>query len=81
MSVEEKTFEALADLEHGRWSRWMKYLFTKGKKHEDGSFTIDAASVAHWERQMNTPYSELTEREKESDRKEVRNTLEVLRAK
>jgi hypothetical protein len=70
--------ERLADLEHERWSNWMHYLFTKGAQYSYGEFQIEAASVAHWRRQMNTPYSGLTEAEKESDRKEARKTLAVL---
>jgi hypothetical protein len=70
--------EELADLEHERWSHWMRYLFTKGTQNRDGSFTIDAPSVAHWRRQMATAYVDLSEREKESDRQEVRRTLQVL---
>src|SRR3989304_2308231 len=61
--------ESLADLEHIRWSRWMDYLFTQGVKNADGSFTINTGSVRHWERQARTPYTDLSEREKDSDRK------------
>jgi hypothetical protein len=42
-------------------------------------FTIDAGSVQHWTRQMNTKYASLTEKEKESDRVEVRKTIDLLR--
>lgn len=70
--------EKLANVEHDRWSHWMKYLFTKGTDNADGSFTIDAGSVAHWRRQMKTSYWDLTDKEQESDRVEVRKTLKVL---
>ena len=70
--------EELAALEHDRWSRWMRYLLTKGQKNPDGSFTIAPGSVAHWERQQALMYCDLSEREKESDRQEARRTLQRL---
>lgn len=66
----ENLLEALASIEHDRWSKWMKYLFTKGSGRK-GTFTISPPSVVHWHRQMNTPYSKLTDREKQSDRDQV----------
>jgi hypothetical protein len=70
--------ENLADLEHNRWSRWQTYLHSKCRKNEDGSLTISPEDVIHWEKQISTPYSELSEKEKESDRKEARKTLEMF---
>jgi len=74
----EELVEALADKEHDSWSRWMDYLFSKGQLHSDGSFTIEAASVERWRRQAETPYVALTEREKDSDRSEVRRILPII---
>lgn len=74
----EKLIEVLADVEHERWSGWMRYLFTKGQMNGDGSFVIDADSVARWKRQAVTQYQDLSEQEKESDRAEVRKTLAVI---
>lgn len=34
--------------------------------------------IKRWERQIDTPYSELSEAEKESDRKESRNYLPII---
>lgn len=72
--------EKLSYFEHESWSNWMKYLFSICKDNiaTDGTMTIPASSVAHWMRQMNTPYTELTEREKESDRDEVRKILPTI---
>jgi hypothetical protein len=70
--------EVLAEVEHKRWSRWMKYLFGVSKLNDDGSVTIPMAFVKRWTRQMNTDYKNLTEEEKESDRKEVDRTIAAL---
>lgn len=78
---EEKRFvEEGANLEHYRWARWQEYLHSKCIENPDGSLTIPTASVLHWKRQIGTHYDHLSEEEKESDRKEVRNYLPLLRA-
>lgn len=69
--------EKLSDAEHDSWSRWMKYLFAKSVKGPDGVVVIPADLVERWERQANTPYSELSEQEKESDRKEARIQIKI----
>ena len=70
--------ERLAALAHEQWSGWMRYLFRQCIHHVDGSATIPPSLVARWMRQMNTPYSDLPEAEKESDRKEADNVIKVL---
>lgn len=71
--------EDLANLAHEQWSGWMKYLFEKSTKNEDGTVNIPACAVERWERQINTPYNELSEQEQISDRNEADKFLEVLR--
>jgi len=71
--------EKIAELAHDQWSGWMKYLFSKNKKNKDGSFTIPKEFVDRWERQMNTSYEDLSEPEKDSDRKEADKFLKMLR--
>ena len=71
--------EKLADLAHKQWSGWMKHLFSKSRKNDDGTVTIPVWAVERWTRQMNTDYKELPEEEKESDRKEARKVIQVLR--
>lgn len=77
--------EKLADLEHERWSKWMRYLFSRCK--QGGSIIIhngqkDAVipghAVTRWSRQMETPYSELSEKEKDMDRAEADKTLRAI---
>ena len=74
-----KNLEPLAEAVHESWSRWMEYLFNQCT-YFNGTATIPAELVARWERQLETPYSELSEAEKESDRIEARKYLEVFNA-
>jgi hypothetical protein len=80
---EQELIELLADMEHAGWARWMRYLFSKCDVYSDGDghkhLTIPHELVDHWQRQIDTPYSELTEREKESDRAEVAHILPIIR--
>jgi len=52
--------EELAELEHEQWQHWMKYMIDNIQYSE---------SVERWGRQMKTPYKNLSEQEKKSDRK------------
>lgn len=70
--------EILAAIEHERWSHWQRFLHEQGEHRADGSITLPAHLVSRWTRQIETPYSELTEKEKESDREQVRKTLSAL---
>lgn len=74
-----ETLEALSDLEHDSWARWMEHLFKVSKKNSDGTVTIPKDKVDRWERQVETDYEDLSNKEKESDRKEVRKFLKVAK--
>ena len=75
----QQFIERGADLEHERWAGWQKYLHSKCEYCECGRhYYIPNALYERWERQINTPYSELPEGEKESDRKEVRKYLPLI---
>lgn len=62
--------EKLAELVHEQWSRWMKYIFNRCNEHNkiDGAMVIPEWEVDRWKRQLKTPYCELSESEKDSDR-------------
>lgn len=70
--------DALADIEHDRWSHWQRYMHEKGVRQADGSLLIPPDLVAQWDRQIATPYAELSEEEKESDREQVRKYLPTI---
>lgn len=70
--------ERLAADEHDRWARWQRYLHSCCEQNPDGSITIPAVLVERWERQIITPYEDLSEAEKESDRREADRILQLL---
>lgn len=70
--------ESLAKLSHIQWCEWMLYLFQKSEGNPDGSVTIPQWAVERWMRQIETAYSELPEKEKESDREEARKVLKLI---
>ena len=73
--------EKLAKLAHEQWSGWMIYLFSKCSCHArlDGIRIIPEWAVKRWARQSNTPYDELSEEEKDSDRTEADKFLSLLK--
>ncbi|GAG20006.1 unnamed protein product [marine sediment metagenome] len=70
--------EKLAELAHSQWSGWMRYLFDKGTFNDDGTWTMPDWAVVRWKQQMETPYSELSESEQDSDRSEADKFLAVI---
>lgn len=70
--------EELAAYAHRQWSGWMEYLFSKCSFNTDGTATIPEWAVDRWQRQIKTEYKDLSEDEKESDRKEARGMLQVI---
>jgi len=73
-----RMLEALAAIEHERWSHWQRYMHDKGKLQADGSLLLASELIQRWERQIATPYPALTEAEKESDRDQVRRYLRII---
>lgn len=85
MTTYQKLVEILANVEHERWSKWQEYLHSKlrySEYEENGKtvacYIMDAGDYEHWQRQIDTPYSELSENEKDSDRKEAIETIEAI---
>lgn len=67
--------EELAAIEHERWAHWQRYLHGKGVRQPDGSLLLAADLVSRWEIQIATPYVDLSEAEKQSDRDQVHRYL------
>jgi len=65
-------FEKLAAIERERWADWQKYMHSMCRSNAFGGLVIPSELVEQWERQIATSYAELSEKEKESDRDQVR---------
>jgi hypothetical protein len=63
-----KLLEKLAALEHVQWAHWTRYML--------GNLTD--TNLSRWEHQCDTPYSALSEKEKDSDRTWALKVLSVL---
>ncbi len=61
--------EKLAELEHIQWAHWTAYMLD--------NLTLE--NIERWRQQINTHYSELSETEKDSDRKWADRVLEILK--
>ncbi|MCW1410761.1 MULTISPECIES: hypothetical protein [Rhizobium] len=72
--------DELAAIEHDRWAHWQRYVHDKSQKQSDGSLLIPAELVARWEKQIETPFALLSDKEKDSDRKQVQKYLPLLKA-
>ena len=59
----------LAALEHNQWAHWTAYMLDH----------LTDANIERWKRQLATPYADLSEKEKESDREWARKALSVIR--
>jgi hypothetical protein len=66
--MDKEAREKVANQCHDQWSLWMKHLFSAGKYMSDGTWIMPAGYVERWRRQMRTTYSNLSEKEKDSDR-------------
>lgn len=70
--------ERIAAVQHAIWAYWMRYMFKCGTFNADGTWTMPADKVERWKRQMETEYSALTDKERESDRHQADKVIAVL---
>jgi hypothetical protein len=70
--------ERLAAVEHERWAHWQQYMHEQCTPTADGSLAIPRDLVTRWSTQSATPYEELSDAEKESDREQVRRYLPLI---
>jgi hypothetical protein len=70
--------EQLAALQHQIWSDWVKHLFEVSIANPDGTMTIPRQYVQQWQREINTSYDNLSEEEKDGDRKQVDKMLPLI---
>jgi len=71
-----KKVEDLAAYMHETWSKWFKHQSKCEAEFWNGGKNAD--SLHRWNVQADTPYEELSEKDKEKDRKFAREILEIL---
>jgi hypothetical protein len=76
----ENAIDRLAEVEHERWAHWQRYVHSKGERQADGSIVLPPDLVRRWERQIETPYADLSEDEKKSDCDQVRRYISTVTA-
>jgi len=74
----KKLRESLAELCHEQWSGWMEYLFEKGEFQINGTWIMPGWAVKRWTRQSEEIYSNLSLKEKESDRSEADRFIKLF---
>ena len=72
----KELFEKLADIEHQRWASWQKWCHHV-LRLECPSPELEKV-LQRWDKQIKTSYKDLTEKEKESDREQVRRYWDLL---
>ncbi len=81
--------EELADLEHEQWAHWTRYMLdeirgtlghnTTWRNSAMAELFEGVACVQRWRRQIETPYSSLADKEKDSDREWADRVLDIIR--
>lgn len=73
-----ESIEKMADEVHQVWCNWMKYMFDQGHVNLEEKWIMPREKLLRWRRQMETPYLELSEAEKKSDRKLALRYIELV---
>jgi len=81
--MNKEIIEKLADIEHQRWADWQKYMMLscfkeRGLRDKNMVLEIPKSQWDNWHRQIMTPYKDLTEKEKDSDREQVDRYLPII---
>jgi len=79
----KEIIEKLAEIEHTRWADWQKYMMLscfkeRGLRDKNMVLEIPKSQWDNWHRQIMTPYKDLTEKEKDSDREQVDRYLPFI---
>ncbi len=72
--------ERFAAYAHDAWSGWMQHMFRRNANPVDTCLVIPKGLSERWYRLMNTPYAQLTEKEKASDRVEAGRMIAIVDA-
>ena len=76
--------EELAAIEHERWSDWQTWMHQCAYTDYDAEgktiYCYTEEQISRWDKQITTPYSELTEKEKKSDMDQVDRYWPIIEA-
>ena len=72
--MSDELLEKLAALEHEQWAHWTQYMLARLGHYRNNS----NPDIRYWFKQIQTPYKELSEKEKESDREWARKVLNIM---
>ena len=75
-NMSERFVEKGADIEHNRWARWQKWC-NEVLREYCPSPELEKV-LERWDKQIATSYAELSEEDKEKDRKQTRAYLPLL---
>jgi hypothetical protein len=80
--------ELLAEAVHEVWANWMRYMLAQGRIEQSydiytmsdapKEWVMPADKLERWTWQMETPYDDLSEKEKESDREIALQYLQLI---
>jgi len=71
----EGQIEKLAAIEHERWADWQRWCNSEIRANANDI----ESPLRRWDKQIETPYEQLSEREKDSDREQVRRYLPIIK--
>lgn len=72
--------EGLAEYAHTAWSEYMDYFLSKLEKNPEGELIIPPAYAQALQRQIITPYADLSTTEQDYDRDEADKMIAVVNA-
>lgn len=80
--LREEFMEKAAEIEHIRWAKWQNHFHSFLTWNDDiQAWVLPHDKKSHWQSQIETPYSMLTEYEKSMDRKETEDYFKFFASK
>jgi len=65
----EYLLNEMAELEHEQWAHWIKYMLNN----------LTSENITRWKRQIEIPYGDLSEKEKNSDREWAIKSINIAK--
>lgn len=78
MLKSKELVQELANEEHKKWARFMRYVLSKCDRDSGGNFIVPARFVYKWIKQGISPFDALEDTEREKYKIEARKTLQII---